>query len=255
MSGTDARRAAVVRSGSATLQRMAYTVYGFQDPLAFGESGLAFNGELRDATTGWYLLGDGRRAYNPILARFHSPDALSPFAAGGLNAYAYCKGDPVNLVDPTGQFYMKIMAALDTVKKVAGYTKNIAKGVFLPLPSGLLGYAEASKNVGYAVMGTGLVMQRAGSQYATAVLSGGTALVTAGASVKKAYKLVKTVREVGRSERLRGVMNYISGRRGSQAAQANLESVVVSGTRGSPSKDLSKNTSPVHTNHNIRGAV
>ncbi|MEE4693607.1 RHS repeat-associated core domain-containing protein, partial [Pseudomonas alliivorans] len=40
--------------------------------------------------------------FNPVLMRFNSPDRLSPFGEGGLNAYAYCKGDPVNQVDPTG---------------------------------------------------------------------------------------------------------------------------------------------------------
>ena len=36
--------------------------------------------------------------------RFASPDDLSPFLAGGLNAYAYCQGDPVNFTDPSGNF-------------------------------------------------------------------------------------------------------------------------------------------------------
>ena len=35
--------------------------------------------------------------------RFNSPDQLSPFDAGGLNAYAYCSGDPVNRSDPSGR--------------------------------------------------------------------------------------------------------------------------------------------------------
>ncbi|ORC43846.1 hypothetical protein BZK31_28960, partial [Pseudomonas floridensis] len=34
---------------------------------------------------------------------FNSPDSLSPFGKGGLNAYAYCLGDPVNRKDPTGR--------------------------------------------------------------------------------------------------------------------------------------------------------
>jgi RHS repeat-associated protein len=51
---------------------------------------------------GWYLLGYGYRAYNPSVCRFHSPDSLSPFGDGGLNAYAYCGDDPVNRHDPSG---------------------------------------------------------------------------------------------------------------------------------------------------------
>lgn len=50
----------------------------------------------------YYLLGQGYRAYSPLLMRFNNPDDLSPFGRGGLNAYAYCVGDPVNLVDPDG---------------------------------------------------------------------------------------------------------------------------------------------------------
>ncbi|WP_397457346.1 RHS repeat-associated core domain-containing protein, partial [Pseudomonas versuta] len=34
--------------------------------------------------------------------RFHSRDSLSPFGEGGLNGYAYCAGDPVNRIDPSG---------------------------------------------------------------------------------------------------------------------------------------------------------
>ncbi|MFM5219650.1 RHS repeat-associated core domain-containing protein [Aeromonas hydrophila] len=66
------------------------------------ENSLAFNGERRDPVTGLYHLGQGYRAYNPGLMRFHVADSLSPFGEGGINPYAYCLGDPVNLVDPTG---------------------------------------------------------------------------------------------------------------------------------------------------------
>ncbi|MDB5994231.1 MAG: hypothetical protein JWP42_1367, partial [Pseudomonas sp.] len=33
---------------------------------------------------------------------FNSPDSWSPFGKGGLNAYAYCSGDPVNSSDSSG---------------------------------------------------------------------------------------------------------------------------------------------------------
>jgi len=61
-----------------------------------------FNGERRDPVSGTYHLGNGYRAYNPVLMRFNCPDSLSPFGAGGINPYAYCLGDPVNRIDPTG---------------------------------------------------------------------------------------------------------------------------------------------------------
>ncbi|WP_205704446.1 RHS repeat-associated core domain-containing protein [Burkholderia stabilis] len=62
---------------------------------------LGFNGEFLE-TDGFYLLGNGYRAYNPVLVRFHSPDRWSPFDRGGRNAYGYCKADPVNNMDPSG---------------------------------------------------------------------------------------------------------------------------------------------------------
>jgi len=37
--------------------------------------------------------------------RFQSPDSLSPFGKGGINAYGYCAGDPINRIDPNGHFY------------------------------------------------------------------------------------------------------------------------------------------------------
>lgn len=77
---------------------------------AYGHSSLntslpvAFNGERFDAFSSHYWLGNGYRSYLPILRRFNSPDDLSPFSKGGINAYAYTSGDPVNFIDPTGNF-------------------------------------------------------------------------------------------------------------------------------------------------------
>lgn len=83
---------------------LVYTPYGHRPPGSGLLSLLGFNGERPDAVAGHYLLGNGYRAFNPVLMRFNSPDSLSPFGEGGLNAYAYCVGDPVNKTDPTGHF-------------------------------------------------------------------------------------------------------------------------------------------------------
>lgn len=63
---------------------------------------LGFNGEHVEPPGECYLLGNGYRSYHPRLQRFASPDTLSPFGSGGLNAYAYVVGDPVNHTDPSG---------------------------------------------------------------------------------------------------------------------------------------------------------
>lgn len=79
----------------------AYAPYGVMS--AACAPWLAFCGEYRDPVTGNYPLGNGHRTYTPSLMRFQSPDTQSPFGEGGLNAYLYCLGDPVNHRDPTGQ--------------------------------------------------------------------------------------------------------------------------------------------------------
>ena len=79
-----------------------YSPYGHR-PVENGLlSVLGFNGERPDPLSGYYLLGQGYRAFNPLLMRFNSPDSFSPFGDGGINAYTYCGGDPINKFDPTG---------------------------------------------------------------------------------------------------------------------------------------------------------
>lgn len=72
---------------------------------------LGFHGELHGAGTQWQILGNGYRVYSPVLRRFHRPDSLSPFAEGGLNAYAAFGGDPINLADPSGHFAQLVVGA------------------------------------------------------------------------------------------------------------------------------------------------
>lgn len=83
-------------------QAYVYSPYG-NHPSGSGLSSLlGFNGQRPDPVTGHYLLGNGYRAFNPVLMRFNGPDSLSPFESGGLNCYSYCQGDPVNMTDPSG---------------------------------------------------------------------------------------------------------------------------------------------------------
>jgi RHS repeat-associated protein len=81
---------------------LSYTPYGYRFTQWGLPSWLGFNGKQPDPVTGHYLLGNGYRAFNPVLMRFNSPDSWCPFGRGGVNPYAYCMGDPVNRGDPTG---------------------------------------------------------------------------------------------------------------------------------------------------------
>lgn len=77
---------------------------------------IAYNGELLDAASGFYLLGAGHhRPYSPIVGCFLAPDRASPFGRGGLNALAYCAGDPINRADPSGHFWKWVVAAVGLV--------------------------------------------------------------------------------------------------------------------------------------------
>ncbi|EJN18583.1 RHS repeat-associated core domain protein-containing protein [Pseudomonas sp. GM78] len=102
---TDQQRSVlrVVSKADQQPKSIDYSPYGHRGAENGLLSLLGFNGERPDPVTGHYLLGNGYRACNPVLIRFNSPDRLSPFEQGGLNSYAYCWGDPINLDDPTGR--------------------------------------------------------------------------------------------------------------------------------------------------------
>ncbi|WP_166361505.1 RHS repeat-associated core domain-containing protein [Pseudomonas akapageensis] len=106
---TDLQRSVLRALDATRIHPLAYTPYGHHSP----DSGLlslpGFNGERRDPVTGHYLLGNGYRAFNPVLMRFNSADRLSPFDKGGMNSYAYCAGSPMTRVDPSGASWLALL--------------------------------------------------------------------------------------------------------------------------------------------------
>lgn len=83
----------------------AYSAYGYVTASPSKHTLLGLNGEYLDSANEAYRLGAGYRSYAPSLMRFQQADSWSPFGQGGINAYAYCAGDPVNRADPTGHFF------------------------------------------------------------------------------------------------------------------------------------------------------
>ncbi|WP_080690605.1 RHS repeat-associated core domain-containing protein [Pseudomonas fluorescens] len=157
---------ATVQSQSVLLEvtlgevnRLKYTAYGHLSTDRQISTRLGFNGELREQRTHWHMLGNGYRAYNPVLMRFHSPDKLSPFGTGGLNSYMYCVGDPINHRDPTGRFGIPII--LSQLLSFAGGTSSVG-GMGLSLTS-----SGRFSRQGILALGTG----------ATGVLLGAAAAV------------------------------------------------------------------------------
>ncbi|WP_369987399.1 RHS repeat-associated core domain-containing protein [Pseudomonas xanthosomatis] len=83
-------------------ETVVYSAYGYE-PSSDTCRLVGFSGYWRDLKTDCYPLGNGYRMFNTRLMRFHSPDELSPFLRGGINAYMYCGGDPVNKKDESGR--------------------------------------------------------------------------------------------------------------------------------------------------------
>ncbi|MFJ4441257.1 RHS repeat-associated core domain-containing protein [Pseudomonas sp. NPDC089422] len=110
----------MTKLGNASKAQFAYTPYGRRQAQGESNNSLAFNGEQLDSVTGCYMLGH-YRLFSPVLQRLCSPDNSSPFGVGGLNVYAYCGGDPVNRVDPTGHSFFEVV----TPKNVANFTGTV----------------------------------------------------------------------------------------------------------------------------------
>ncbi|MFV3290826.1 RHS repeat-associated core domain-containing protein [Pseudomonas sp. NY11955] len=151
--------------------RRAYTAYGLAN--IQGGPMSAFCGEYRDALTGYYHLGNGYRQFNPAIMRFHGPDGWSPFGDGGINAYVYCTGDPINKSDSTGhvgwlpviaQAASSISTALGAINRRASAVveQRIRRFAGLPVAHELAQAEAADMLFGYAsgIMGTGANVAR-----------------------------------------------------------------------------------------------
>ncbi len=108
----------------------SYSTYGHDPRRPSLLTLLGFNGEV-SSLLGDYALGNGHRSYSPARMRFNSPDSLSPFGRGGLNAYCYCAGDPVNFIDPSGRIpvYLpngQIMRANRNMATLQGQRLNLS---------------------------------------------------------------------------------------------------------------------------------
>jgi RHS repeat-associated protein len=108
LAASDQQRSVLFIYEKKRLESQAYSPYGHHNQGSGLLSLLAFSGERLDASSGLYHLGNGYRQFSPVMMRFCSPDSWSPFGAGSFNAYAYCVGDPVNRIDPTGHAGVRV---------------------------------------------------------------------------------------------------------------------------------------------------
>ncbi|KOV32501.1 hypothetical protein ADK60_13755 [Streptomyces sp. XY431] len=155
--GTDGKQTVLLAAEGQQAEEYSYTPYGDRRP-AEAVSVLGHDGERTDPATGWYHLGNGYRAYSPVLMRFTAPDSLSPFGAGGINPYAYCLGDPINRADPTG---------------------HLSWGAWLNIGFGVLAIGAAVFTGGASIAAYGAVMAATtATEVAFGVVSGVTAIVS-----------------------------------------------------------------------------
>lgn len=195
----DPRQSALAALTQTGLHRATYDAYGHRSGAAVVRSG--FNGQLREPQ-GWYHLGNGHRIYNPVLMRFHSPDQLSPFDKGGLNAYAYCVGDPVNHTDPSGQFIeWLIQNPAHSLVLNIGLTALNLLSLFLPATTGTLGVVASVIGIGGGIVGTtGAALQIAGVEEGRHVSVIGTLSSVVGMGLKvglSAQTVVKNPAKAG----------------------------------------------------------
>ncbi|MGE8656317.1 MAG: RHS repeat-associated core domain-containing protein [Achromobacter sp.] len=159
---TDVKSSVVAVESEDASSVLGYTPYGYRAADAQGAL-LGYNGELLDGEVGYHL-GNGYRVYSPTLMRFTSPDAWSPFGAGGVNAYAYCEGDPINRSDPSGHLSTRAwiqIAGTVLALTVAIVLEVATLGVATPLVTALavgaigLSIAGSAASIGAVIEGDG----------------------------------------------------------------------------------------------------
>ncbi|WP_066947618.1 RHS repeat-associated core domain-containing protein [Streptomyces lushanensis] len=153
--GSDGKGTVLVTGAGQQREEYSRTPYGDR-PAGVTSSVLGFDGERTDPALGWYHLGNGYRPYHPGMMRFTAPDELSPFGAGGINPYAYCLGDPVNRVDPSG--HLSWMAWLGIGLGIAGLALAVVTaGASIAAAGGVMAAVSAAETTTLVVGAVGVV--------------------------------------------------------------------------------------------------
>ena len=128
---------AILDDTGKVVVRYAYDAWGkhtVEDISGIGLGNLnpfRYRGYYYDVATGLYYLNT--RYYDPETGRFISPDGieyLDPDTINGLNLYAYCGNDPVNRIDPNGNFWFATLFVSMLIGGfITGTTKAVVEGI------------------------------------------------------------------------------------------------------------------------------
>ena len=118
----------VVDSTGAVMGQYIYFPFGGPADAVSADDGIQpfrFSGKEWDSALS--SLDFGRRTYLPAIARWSSPD---PFADKypGISPYAYCAGNPVNIVDPDGRYLETAFDVTSLVLGINSLRQNIRDG-------------------------------------------------------------------------------------------------------------------------------
>ncbi|SUD80775.1 YD repeat protein [Pseudomonas putida] len=144
MLATDNNNSVLILQNKSQHSFDSYSPYGHSPTLGETSALTKFNGERKDPVSSLYLLGNGKRPFSNALMRFLSPDRLSPFGKGGINAYVYCSGDPVNFTDPSGQAAVRrTIAKVGTQPKGSKTVHTTTQGLKTP---GMIDIPQRDRN-------------------------------------------------------------------------------------------------------------
>ena len=143
--------AAVTDANKNVVSRYAYTPWGGR--LLLSGTNITDRGyTLHEHIAAFGLIDMNGRMYDPVLARFLSPDPYvqAPDFTQSFNRYTYCWNNPFSYTDPSGEFLSTITTA------IVGFIEAIGRGIIAPF---FVGFADTSK--------AGKMFQNAWEDYGT----------------------------------------------------------------------------------------
>ena len=120
----------LINSAGAVVWAAAYLSYGEAQVQANSTvtNNLRFPGQYYDEETDLHY--NWNRYYDPVLGRYLSPDPIG--LEGGLNLYGYANQNPINYIDPNGQFVIAlplVFGGAASLEAITGALTGIGLGM------------------------------------------------------------------------------------------------------------------------------